>query len=538
VPYNLLMQRRDLLKFSALSASFGLLSGKISSNVKGGSFKHGVASGDPTHKYVILWTRVTPKSPGSILVTLEVSSNNKFNDIVYKKRLYTDPIRDYTIKHDFNAGLYFDQGQSFYFRFKCGDSFSDIGRSQTFPKLDVRFACLSCSNYPTGFFNAYEACANENLDFWLHLGDYLYEYSDKGYGTENASKLNRVPEPSHEIVTLGDYRTRHSQYKLDEGSKKLHAFAPLIPIWDDHEFANDAWMRGAENHAFDGSEGTFLKRRAAAIKAYMEWMPIREHKNKRKIYRQFKNPIINLMMLDTRQFGRDEQIKPLNYLENGRFDRTAFFEKLHDKERQLLGKKQLAWIDKNLRQNSSTWVVAGQQILMTKVKFPKIKDLLDGRNPPQWLEKFLPLQNEDIPSNLDAWDGYPAARSSLYDLFKRSNISLISLAGDTHNSWVSNLKDDVGDPIGFELGTPSVTSPGVADSLNIDPKKLENGIKENSAEIAWMDAKYRGYLICKASNKRFTAQFKFIDTITKKKFNVIDGPMFEASTGNRNISRL
>ena len=137
------MQRRDLLKFSALTASFGFLSGKISSNVKECSFKHGVASGDPTHKDVILWTRVTPKIPGSIPVNLEVSSNKSFKDIVYRKRLYTDPISDYTIKYDFDAGLYFEQGQSFYFRFKCGDSFSDIGRSQTFPKEDVRFACLS-----------------------------------------------------------------------------------------------------------------------------------------------------------------------------------------------------------------------------------------------------------------------------------------------------------------------------------------------------------------------------------------------------------
>ena len=86
----------------------------------------------------------------------------------------------------------------------------------------------------------------------------------------------------------------------------LHAAAPLIAVWDDHEFSNDAWMRGAENHAFDGSEGTFSKRRAAAIRAYMEWMPIREQTNKRKIYRQFQNKVINLMMLDTRQFGRDK----------------------------------------------------------------------------------------------------------------------------------------------------------------------------------------------------------------------------------------
>ena len=532
------MKRRELLKFSAISAGLGVLSGKVSSQSIKASFNHGVASGDPTQDKVILWTRVTPNRPGNIKVTLEVAPTTDFQNIVFQKDLYTNPTKDYTVKYDFKAGLFFEQGKSFYYRFHINNVYSETGRSQTFPKGDTSFACMSCSNFPTGFFNAYEACSKENIDFWLHLGDYIYEYNDRGYGTDDAQKRNRNPKPSHEIIALADYRIRHSQYKSDEGSKMLHAAAPLIAVWDDHEFSNDAWMRGAENHAFDGSEGTFTKRRAAAIRAYMEWMPIREQASKRKIYRQFQNEVINLMMLDTRQFGRDKQIQPLQFMNGGIFDKTAFFKTLESKDRELLGKKQFAWLERKLHQSASIWDVIGQQILMARIKFPKIIDLLEGRSPPKWLEKFLPLQDEGIPSNLDAWDGYPEARSRLYKLFKKENASLISLAGDTHNSWVSNLVDEVGYSIGFEFGTPSVTSPGVADSLKVDPAKMAEGLKKNSPELQWMDAEYRGYLVCKANKQAFSAQFKFIDNIKSRRFKVINGPEFRALKGGTKISKL
>ena len=109
-----------------------------------------------------------------------------------------------------------------------------------------------------------------------------------GYATDKAEKLGRVPEPKHEMITLSDYRQRHAQYKQDQGSKALHKHAPLIAVWDDHEFSNDAWKRGAENHSEDGAEGDFYARRSAAIKAYYEWMPIREQKNKRRIFFKIK----------------------------------------------------------------------------------------------------------------------------------------------------------------------------------------------------------------------------------------------------------
>ena len=289
------MKRRTALKTSSIAA-IGLtatINGGCSKNTF--YFKHGVASGDPLADKVILWTRVTAEKPGPIAVILETSPAADFSSIVFSKVLKTSSLSDYTVKYDFSIKNIFQSGEMFFYRFKAGNAVSEIGKTKTLA-LDiskVKIGVFSCSNFPAGFFNAYQSAADKNdLDLWLHLGDYLYEYPMGGYATSNAKKLERVPSPTHEIITLADYRERHAQYKLDNGSKALHRNAPLIAVWDDHEFSNDTWKKGAENHAIDGSEGDFYARRSAAIKAYNEWMPIREQQNKRKIFREFK--IINV----------------------------------------------------------------------------------------------------------------------------------------------------------------------------------------------------------------------------------------------------
>ncbi len=107
---------------------------------------------------------------------------------------------------------------------------------------------------------------NKDIDVFLHLGDYIYEYDNKGYASENALSMDRVVDPLHEIITLSDYRKRHAQYKTDIDLQKLHSSKPMIAVWDDHEFTNDSWKDGAENH--QANEGSFKKRKANALKAY------------------------------------------------------------------------------------------------------------------------------------------------------------------------------------------------------------------------------------------------------------------------------
>ena len=513
------MKRRQALKVSSLTA-IGL-----TATINGGCnknnvfFKHGVASGDPLSDRVILWTRVTPEKPGPIAVKLEVSSNKNFTSVVFSKTLRTNSLSDYTIKYDFSIKNILNSGDTFFYRFNSQGSMSDVGKTKTLAAEinKIKLGVFSCSNFPAGFFNAYQAAAEKSeLDLWLHLGDYLYEYPMGGYGTTNAERLGRVPSPSHEMITLSDYRMRHAQYKLDEGSKALHKNAPLVAVWDDHEFANDTWKKGAENHSIDGSEGDFFSRRAAAIRAYHEWMPIREQKNKRKIFREFKvGKFIQLLMLDTRQFQRDRQIQPKDYLSESGFNKASFYSDLNSTKRNLLGTEQLAWIKNKVNSEKFDWTILGQQVLMTKLKFPDLTKMLKKEDVPSFLKPYLKFLGLGIPSNLDAWDGYPAERKKLYDVMQESNTDFISLAGDTHNAWVSELTNSAGQKIGIELAAPSVSSPGITDAIKIDKKQFADEIVQINSELTWMDPEHRGYLTLEFGKDQMEAKFNFIKELQK-----------------------
>ena len=508
------MKRRQAIKITSVGA-IGL-SASISSSCSKNtySFNHGVASGDPLEDRVILWTRVTPQQAGPVEVILEVSENKNFSKVSYSKKLHTSSLSDYTIKYDFLAKQYCNSDNGFFYRFRAGNSVSETGRSKTFSKniKSAKIAIFSCSNFPAGYFNAYQAAAEKNdLDLWLHLGDYLYEYPMGGYATEKAEKLGRAPIPIHEMITLSDYRQRHAQYKLDQGSIALHKHAPLIAVWDDHEFSNDAWKRGAENHSEDGLEGDFYARRSAAIKAYYEWMPIREQQNKRRIFRDFKiGKLMHLIMLDTRQFGRDKQIQPKDYLSKSGFYQAKFYNDLNSEYRELLGAEQFSWIEDKILNSNAAWTIFGQQVLMTKLKFPDISKTLKAEEIPDFLKPYLKLLGLGIPSNLDAWDGYPAARNKLYKLMKNAKKKFISLAGDTHNSWVSELENQSGEKVGIELGAPSVTSPGITDVLNLDENNFVDNIVKLNKELQWMNPSNRGYLFLDCSDSKIIASFNFI----------------------------
>ena len=513
------MKRRQALKITSIGA-IGL-SASISSSCSKNtySFNHGVASGDPLEDRVILWTRVTPQQSGPVETILEISENENFSKIAHSTKLQTSSLSDYTVKYDFLAKQYCDSDRGFFYRFRAGSSISEIGKSKTFSKNteSVKIGVFSCSNFPAGYFNAYQAAAEKNdLDLWLHLGDYLYEYPMGGYATDNAEKLGRTPSPTHEMITLSDYRLRHAQYKLDHGSKALHKHAPLIAVWDDHEFSNDAWKRGAENHSEDGSEGDFYARRSAAIKAYYEWMPIREQQNKRKIFREFKiGKLIHLIMLDTRQYGRDKQIQPKDYLSKSGFNQAKFYNDLNSQNRELLGVEQLSWIEDNILKSNATWTIFGQQVLMAKLKFPDISKMLKTEEIPDFLKPYLKFLGLGIPSNLDAWDGYPAARNKLYQLMQNAKKKFISLAGDTHNSWVSELENQSGKKVGIELGAPSVTSPGITDVLNLDENKFVDSIVKINKELQWMEPSNRGYLFLDCMENKIIASFNYIKELNK-----------------------
>lgn len=277
------------------------------------AFSHGVASGDPGVDRVVIWTRVSPQGGGDVPVRWVIARDRDLKAVVQTGEITTNAARDYTVKIDV-TGL--RPNQRLHYGFLCGNARSPVGKTRTLPRGGVsslKLGIVSCSNYPFGFFNVYEALSRrDDIDAVLHLGDYTYEYGLSGFGGEVGLRLGRLPRPQTETITLDDYRARHAQYKEEPELQALHATCPWIVVWDDHEVCNDTWSGGGENHNPDQNEGDWSARKRAALQAYYEWMPIRDPAAGgafEAINRSFQfGDLATIVMLETRLLARTQQL--------------------------------------------------------------------------------------------------------------------------------------------------------------------------------------------------------------------------------------
>jgi alkaline phosphatase D len=549
------MNRRGLLGLFGAGAAIGVT--PAMAEAAGVAFAHGVASGDPGTDRVILWTRVTPGEGlnGPISVTWRVLDGEA---VAASGRFETGPERDYTVKID-AGGL--RPGRDYRYDFAVGETRSPVGHTRTLAAegvTPVNLAVVSCQLYPGGLFNAYEAIAAlPSLDAVVHLGDYIYEYGAEAdaYGMVTGAALNRIPEPPHEIVTLADYRSRHAQYKTDADLQAAHARAPFICVWDDHETANDAWLHGAENHQPE-TEGDFAVRMAAALKAYSEWMPIREAAPgalKEAIYRSFHfGDVASLMMVETRLTGRTEALdysKDLTVKEgpDGEpvLDLDAFRAKLNDPERDLMGPEQRAWLTRELAASKAAgrpWQVLGNQVVTARVAGPDVSrtmtpEQIEGlmaQVPEAFREQFeqaLFLFKMGLPFNLDAWDGYPAGRERLYAAFAEAGVQPIVLAGDSHAFWVNELKDASGARRAIEFGTSAVSSPSIGDAIGGFP--LGAALMQTNDEVVFCDQSSKGFVVLTLTAERAEAALMQVSTIFAKPFDVLSLKRFSLGLDGR-----
>ena len=516
------------------------------------SFDHGIASGDPLSDRVIVWTRVTPRaSQKRVRVRVEVATDEKFESLVHSSVKIARAKSDYTIKIDIK-GL--SAGTFYYYRFRSGDATSALGRTKTLPQGDVnsvRLAVFSCANYPIshgGYFNVYgHAAETADVDAVIHLGDYIYEYGrapDSGTGNSKETGRDLPQYSDKEILTLDDYRRRYALYRTDPQLQALHATYPFITVWDDHEIANNAYVGGAQNH--DESEGSFDKRKTAALQAYYEWMPVRpaDGNNPQRIYRSFSfGNLVELLMLDTRLSGREKQLGYKKYFDpDTGFDSNRFREDIGSPDRTLLGPDQLGWLRGKLAGSAATWQVLGQQVLMGRMIIPaEIIPSIGDRTPEVagLVDKLTEIKarvlqgdasvtgderkrvNTVLPYNLDAWDGYPAEREAVLGAAYGADKNLVVLAGDTHNGWANNLKDLEGNQIGVEFAAPSVSSGGLETYLKLKPEQAEEFARDLEVlvdDLVYSNTKDRGYMIVSFTAKRAQSQWIYVDTVKRPEF--------------------
>ena len=564
-------RREFIIRVSSVSAvvSAGAVLSACGGGGGGGEqvqFAYGVASGDPLSDRVILWTHAKyAGNTGDVALTYEVATDNAFTlaSVVSSGLVIATSSTSFTAKVD-AIGL--EAGKTYFYRFKAGGTTSPVGKTRTLPAstaTEVKFAVFSCANYPEGFFHVYGLASQSDAQYAIHLGDYLYEYQNGYYPT--VPTASRIHEPSTETISLAEYRTRHAQYKTDPDLKVLHASMPMIAVWDDHEVANNTYKDGAENHDAT-KEGSFSARKAAALQAYHEWMPVRTGNDQNIIYRSFDfGSVLSLHMLDTRLIGRDKQIELTDLLNP--VTAATSIATLSSPTRELLGSTQGNWLTGKIASSTATWQVLGQQVLMARMEFPNsvlsvlnpatltnpaaltagvalINAYVTAKNTPVSLRTPAQVEllnttlNPKLGYNLDAWDGYPVAREKLLATILGANKKLVVLSGDTHNAWHSQLTlagyispSQAGLKVGEEFATPSVASVGFESSFSTLPSATVKSIFENVVDdLKWMDPSRRGYLKMTFTKTQAKGEWIFVNTVKSTTYSVETPAVAETRT--------
>ncbi|MCC5034534.1 alkaline phosphatase D family protein [Streptomyces sp. WAC 00631] len=533
--------RRTVVKAAAAGAGAAMipLTGAHRAAAAGNApaFLHGVASGDPLPDGVLLWTRITPTAdavPGSgrgpdTPVGWEVAEDRSFASVVARGTATATAAADHTVKADVR-GL--RPATQYFYRFTAGGTVSPTGRTRTTAAHDatapaVRFGVVSCADWEAGWFSAYRHLAGRaDLDAVLHLGDYIYEYGTGGF--PGADGVIRSHVPTHEILTLADYRARHGNYKTDEDLRNLHATHPVIAIWDDHEVANDAWSGGAENHD-PATEGDWARRVAAAKQAYFEWMPVRPSVAGTTYRRLRFGRLADLHLLDLRSF-RSQQTS----IGNGEVD---------DPDRTITGRKQLDWLKSGLASSDASWKLVGTSVMISPVAFGSVPAYLLGP-----LGKLLGLPAEGLAVNVDQWDGYTDDRRELLTHLRESGIeNTVFLTGDIHTAWANDVPVRAATyPLSATAATEfvvtSVTSDNIDDILNVPPQTASlvatAAVRAANRHVKWVDMDSHGYGVLDVTAERAQMDYYAISEKTDRSASTEWLRSYRTRSGAQKLERV
>ncbi len=534
-----------------------------------GFFSHGVASGDPLQHQVIIWTRVTPTMDIPLVwVGYEVSVDSGFSSLLQSGLLSAHKEKDYTIKIDLQD---LQPDTIYFYRFKTSNAYSSTGRTRTLPVQtdSVALAVFSCAHFNNGYFNAYhDACKfKDKIDVVIHLGDYIYENGmqdndgNPGYGASHAREIGRAlaEDNKQALLSLHDYRRRYATYRSDPDLQLLHSLFPFICIWDDHEVADNAYREGAKEYTAQARHD-YHQRKAVAIKAYLEWMPVRIAKQTTmpQIYRSFDfGSLLSLHMLDTRLIARDRPLEYIDYLKpDDNFDLADFAQARFDSRRNLLGYTQLDWLHKMMQKSSAQWQLIGQQVRLSEnlipaeivqqaVRYTQVNGDQKAQIKQQMIESMqatvrikarMSLGDTSVtsqeaerlqsmlPYNLDAWDGYAAEREKLYRTIQQQKKPVVVLSGDAHYAWASELTDAEKQLLGIELGVTSVSSPGIEEEYGVEDgsllQQLEKASSVFDSRSLYANYRDRGYLIVEVDRSEIKAYWRFVSHITNRDYHI------------------
>jgi alkaline phosphatase D len=472
-----------------------------------GTFQHGVASGDPLSDAVVIWTRVTTTGEAEP-VAWKLARDEGLQDVVASGDAVAHADADHTVNVDV-SGL--EPATTYYYAFEAGGEASPTARTRTLPEEGaerLRFAMCSCAKYNAGYFNAYARVAEKgaagDLDFLLHMGDYIYEASQNPPPPQTPSpSMGRDFEPADECRTLADYRIRYAQYHRDPDVQAMHHALPVIATLDDHELADGAWAGGADNHKPE--DGPWETRRDAAMQARWEWLPARppDPGDPTRVFRTVEvGGLAELFLCDIRS----------------RRDQPALEPAMSDPGRSMLGTEQREWLFDALEESASRW-----RLLIS----PSILNTTWIENPSDLMKTAalkLKLMDEDGEGpDEDQWDGYPAER--------------VTLSGDIHVSAAATVDDEDG-PVVPEFTTTSLTSQNLDEKLKVDQRApevvaCEEEFLAGMDHFKWVEMSSHGYVVVDVDPKRVRAEWHLVDGISERVAGEHMAAAFEVPLGAR-----
>jgi len=521
--------RRGLLKRAA-SAGLALVAAPAllryaaaQSWPAGEPFSLGVAAGAPRPDGFVLWTRLAPEplssdpqTPGGmrgadVTVGYEIASDPAMHEVVRRGEAMAAQEFAYSVHLDV-AGL--ESGRPYWYRFVSGDAVSRIGRAVTLPApgtaLDrVRFGFVSCANYEHGYFSAYRHLADESPEFVLFLGDYIYET------IETRRPTVRRHSDGIEAATLPTYRNRYAQYRLDQDLQRLHAEAPALITWDDHEVQND--YAGKYSEYFDDPD-LFLMRRAAAYRAFYEHMPVRPILSQpngpiMRIYDRYSlGDLIEISLIDGRQYrSRAACYAPPN--KGGtHLETDANCPERREAGRTMMGFAQEAWLNAGLGRSKAQWNLIAQDVLMAQVRVK---------------------QGDDYGFSTDDWDGYPANRTRLLKRIQETHVANpVVIGGDIHSFFANDLKLDFDDPASPVVATEFV---GTSVSSHGPPYEMIAQTLPDNPHVHFFESRRRGYSCVDLERAHMEVRMRVVSDAADPKAGITTLKTFAVEAGKPGV---
>ncbi|CAK5264257.1 unnamed protein product [Mycena citricolor] len=515
------------------------------------NFTHSVASGDPFDTSVLIWTRAFPLGAGPdqsvpVCVSYKVFTSSALSGKpVSTGEGFTTWDVDFTLK--FEVTDLKPDSVYFYVFADCtnAETVSPTGRTRTLPSPNtpasavnggkpLTLAVFSCSQFQAGWFNAYGYAAhNTSAEIFVHLGDYIYESLGNGAHIGRQVQVARAWHLGRELATIHDYRQRLGQYRTDASLLAAHQNAPWITVWDDHEVADNSWKAGttdsndtAAGCSFSPSGACFTDRKLAAVRAYHEWLPVRQVStfDKLRIWRNFQiGKLLDLTMLDTRQYDRD--VTDVNY----NHDLVVALSTVQN--RSLMGPAQEKWFFHTLSESQTrgaVWRIVGQQIVFSQLDYPT------------------------FGLDVDAWDGYKANRERVLQYLERHKISnTVILSGDSHANWVSELahpndtatydaKTGKG-ALGVEFAGTAVTS-GSPFGANVQPA-VANAFSQQiladplNGDLQWTEGSFRGFFTLTIDPRELNATYYAMNNISFANLDGFASAVFTVKAGENKLTR-